>query len=82
MIPQNCRTLVTLSSPHLQVQVQQHPDGDDGSPLPRSTHRNLQTHGITLVTNVPQFANTVRGELGIYSVASQMLPLSSATPAP
>jgi hypothetical protein len=31
------------------------------------------------MTNVPQFASTVRGELRIYSVASHMLPLSSAT---
>jgi len=46
-------------------------------PAPRHSH-----HGCaTLAMNVPQFASVVRGAFGMYSVANQMLPLSSATAA-
>jgi hypothetical protein len=36
---------------------------------------------MTCATNVPQFAYTVRGPPGMYSVANQRLPASSTTAA-
>ena len=48
--------------------------GDRASAFARAVRISLSSYcGRTLVTNVPQFANGVRGEFGIYSVANQTL---------
>jgi hypothetical protein len=51
-----------------------------GDLLPESNNR-IYAYGLTCAMNVPQLARAVRGSGGIYSVAIQIEPFSSATAA-